>query len=287
MNIVGLGQAGCNIADRFGEQEEYRTYKIDSSEYTNQINYYQLKQRDDFQDYEKHSCDLREYFKSIDDEVYFAVAGSGDTSGASLWILEQLKRYKPNILYVQPDLELLSGQAAMKERILRGVLQEYARSGLFETAYLVDNMIVENFLGDIPVAGYYDGLNDIIVSTFHMINVFENTEPLIGTIQKPQESSRIATIGVASFESGEENLFYPFDLVREKAYYYAINKEKLESDGSLIKKIKTQIKSKMQDNVRVSYGIFPTNYEDDYIFCKAYTSKVQLEKEEEKEENIS
>jgi len=279
MNIVGLGSAGCGIVDRFGEHEQYKTYKIDSDIYTEQLNYFQLKKQDSFQEYEDHTYDLKDYFRNITEEVCFAVAGSGDTPGATLWVLEQLKRYSPSVLYMRPDVELLNVEGELKERLLRGVLQEYARSAALNRIYLVDNAIVENFLGDIPVTKYYDSLNDIIVSTLHMINVFENSNPLIGSLQRPQECNRIATFGIADLESGEENLFYSLDLTRERCYYYAINKKRLEEDGTLIKKIKSQVKSKIQENIRVSYGVFPTEYEQDYVFCKAYTSQIQLKKE--------
>jgi len=280
MNVVGLGDAGCNLAARFGEHEEYKIYKIDSSEYGGQLNYYQLKVRNSFKEYEENSQDLTEYFKNVKEEVLFVAAGSGDTPGASLWVLEHLRKRTINVLYVRPDLELLSESARAKERTLRGVLQEYGRSGLFNKVYLVDNTVIENFLEDISIAKYYDSLNDIIVSTMHMINVFDNSTPMISTTQKPLDVNRIATIGVMNFETGEENLFYPLDLVREKTYYYAINRNKLETDGTLIKKIKNQVKSKITEHTRVSYAVYPSDYEDDYVFCKAYTSKVQLENNE-------
>jgi len=280
MNVVGLGGAGCSLASRFGEHEEYKVYKIDSSNYEGQLNYYQLKARETFREYEENSQDLTEYFKNVKDEVMFATAGSGDTPGASLWILEHLKRRPVNVLYVRPDLELLAQAARAQERALRGVLQEYGRSGVFKKVYLVDNTVIENFLDDISIAKYYDSLNDIIVSTMHMINVFDNSSPIISTTQKPLDVNRIATIGALNFETGEENLFYPLDLVREKTYYYAINRSKLETDGSLIKKIKNQVKSKITEHTRVSYAVYPSDYEDDYVFCKAYTSKVQLENNE-------
>lgn len=280
MNVIGLGGAGCSLVDRFGEHEEYKAFKIDSSNYEGQLNYYQLQEKDSFEEYERDSHDLTDYFKNIKQESMFVVGGSGDTPGASLWILQHLQKYPTNILYIRPDLELLAQGARAKERALRGVLQEYGRSGLFEKVYLIDNCVVENFLDEVAIARYYDSLNDIIVSTMHMINVFDNSTPMMRTTQKPLDVNRIATIGVMDFETGEENLFYPLDLVREKTYYYAINKEKLENDGSLIKKIKTQVKAKIDEHTRVSYAVYPTDYDNDYVFCKAYTSKVQLENNE-------
>ena len=64
MNIVGLGSAGCGIADRFGEHEQYKTYKIDSDIYKEQLNYFQLKKQDSFQEYEERTYDLKDYFRN-------------------------------------------------------------------------------------------------------------------------------------------------------------------------------------------------------------------------------
>ena len=57
-------------------------------------------------------------------------------------------------------------------------------------------------------------------------------------------------------------------------YYYAINKEKLETDGDILKKIRKQIKG----DIDASYGIFSTNYEQDYIYTVANTSEIQRQK---------
>ena len=91
-----------------------------------------------------------------------------------------------------------------------GVLQEYARSGVFERLMVVDNNVVEAILGDVPIIGYYDKLNELIVWVFHMLNVLKNSEPVMGKINKTKTTSRITTFGTVDFESGEEkNVFSP------------------------------------------------------------------------------
>ena len=57
-------------------------------------------------------------------------------------------------------------------------------------------------------------------------------------------------------------------------YYYAINKEKLETDGDILKKIREQIKSEIE----TSYGIFSTNYDQDYVYTVANSSEIQRQK---------
>ena len=278
MNIVGLGQAGCNIVDKFSNYPQYNIYKIDSTlPFLNDKNYYRLEERKDFEEYEKHAPDLQDFLKGIHGEVSFIVGGAGNVPGASLRILEYLKGCRINVLYVKPDVELLNKESINRERVLRGVMQEYSRSAVFDNICLIDNTKVEEALGDVPVMGYYDKLNDLIVSTRHMISVFQNTVPVISTHSAPLKVCRISTIGNVDVSTGEEKLFFSLDLIREKVYYYAISREKLKTDGTLSKKIKEQVKSKIEGNQKVSYGIYATDYEDDYAYCVAYTSKVQLD----------
>ena len=108
------------------------------------------------------------------------------------------------VLYVQPDLALASEVQKAQEKIVRNVLQEYARSGKIETMWLVDNQRVEKGIGDVPIMGYYDVLNQAIINTVHMINIFKNSEPVIGNFVTPSHLSRIATLGILDIEKEEE-----------------------------------------------------------------------------------
>ena len=60
-------------------------------------------------------------------------------------VLEKIKDRNINILYVRPDVELLTGMRFSQEKVTFNVLQEYARSGLFKNIVLVHN----NFISDI------------------------------------------------------------------------------------------------------------------------------------------
>jgi hypothetical protein len=63
--------------------------------------------------------------------------------------------------------------------------------------------------------------------------------------------------------------------VDEIRYYYAINKNKLQSDGRLMKKIKQQIQDQTDDEVKASYGIFSTDYEQDYLYLLGHSLEIQ------------
>ena len=234
-NIVGLGSGGCSIAKSFAKYPEYTIRTIDCVEPSGE-EHFRIKKCDSHEEYERAVPDMSNFFSHIKgmDEVLFVIGGSGEISGASLAILQQISHAKLHVLYVKPDTSLLSELGRLRERLVYNILQEYARSGKFERIVLIDNPKLDETIGGAPVIGYYDELNKMIASTIHMVNVFDHTEPEIGTISTPLEVSRIITIGMMNVESGEEKLFFPLTNSREKSYYYAINHEKLKSDKGLV-----------------------------------------------------
>ena len=165
----------------------------------------------------------------------------------------------------------------MQERVVRAVLQEYTRSGVFEEMYIVSNKDLNDIIGGAPIIGYYDKLNELLVPTIHMINVFSNTEPVFGKMEKPKETHRILTIGLYDTEKDEEKMFFPLDSVRHRCYIYGINEEKLKSDGKLLNKITKQMKAKPSDNLKVNYVVHSTDYEYDIGYVIERTPHIQIE----------
>ena len=293
--IIGLGQVGCNIADEFAKYDQYEVYKIDAGDHDEGVDWswasydvegeinnhqkkgvYKLPRQQSPEEYEKLCPNMNNFFKEVKGPILFIVGGSATIAGASLKILESVKSQEVSVLYIRPEIELLSQIKSVHEWVMFNILQEYARSGLFKRIYLVSNSEVEKHLGEVPVIGYYERLNEMIVSTFHMMNVYNHNKAVVSNFSAPDDINRISTIGIANGEDGEKKLFYPLDKIEELRYYYAINKKKLEEKGDLFKKIKEQIKS----DVKTSYGIFATNYEQDYVYTVAHTSEIQRQKNE-------
>jgi hypothetical protein len=273
--IIGLGSAGCNVANTFAKYPQYKIYKIDVG--LAGQNCFNFPPVNSHEECEEKCPPMGDFFKDVSGEILFVVGGSGTISGASLKILHHLKRCRINILYIQPDSDLLSETRRLQERLVFGILQEYARSAIFEKIYLISNLQLEEILGEVPVTNYYDRLNELIVSTVHMLNIFQNIPPVVSTFSQILESARIATFGVFDVDSGKEKYFFPLDIVREKRYYYGINEKALKSDGALFKKIKERVKDSTQDKKRASYGVYETQYDTNYGYVISYTSKIQLD----------
>ena len=279
--VIGLGSAGCNIADEFSKYPQYKIYKLDVG--VSGKNCYYLPKYHTPEEYEAHIGDLTKVFSGIEGDILFVVGGSGNVSGGALRMLEQLSHCTINVLYIQPKISLLGEKRQQQERLVYYVLQEYARSGLFEKLYLISNSHLEEVIGGVPVMGYYDKLNEMIVSTMHMINVFHHSTPVVGSVSNPHEVAKISTFGVSSLEN-EQKLFFPLDNPREIEYYYGINEQKLKTDTTLLKTITEQIKNQ---ETKASYGIYSTNYSDDYVYCVVHSSQIQYRETEKKSLHLS
>ena len=283
IKIIGLGKAGSNIAQTFSKFPPYDIYTIDTTKEADIT----IKKRLDHEEYDARFPNLKRKLKFNNAEVYLITCGAGEISGGVLQLLEQLKDNKVCVVYIQPDLALLSEIQKIQERVVRNVLQEYARSGKIESIWLIDNPSVALGIGEVPIVGYYDVLNQAIVNTIHMINVFANSEPILGNIFKPSPLSRIATVGILDMQKEEEKWFYDLTATRDVVYYYGINEEQLKEDGTLYRTITDYIKSQLDGQTNVSYGVFPTNYEQKYCYCIKYSSMVQSYKELLDDQDIS
>jgi hypothetical protein len=277
LNVIGLGSAGCGIADKFVQYPQYNVYKIDVGlRGLKKDGIYAMPKQKSVEAYESNCPSMKNFFKNVTGEVLFIVCGAGKISGATLRILETIKNCQISILYVLPDIELLSEVAQLRNKIAYNILQEYARSGLLERLYIVHNPAVESLIGSVPIVGYYEKLNEVIAYTMHMINVFKNTTPVMNTFSQPVDFARISTFGAFDEAEKKENLFFPLDNIRERVYYYGVPNETLESDGNLLKSITEQVKSSSdKGKIKSSFGIFPTEYDQGYCFTEVHTSFIQ------------
>lgn len=276
MNVVGLGEGGCRIAEAFGEYPEYNIYKVDHG--LTGKNCYSFPTCASVEEYETVNLPkIKTFLKDISGEVLFVIVGGGRISCASLRLMEELNKNKLSVLYVRPDISLLNREDRMLDKITFNVLQQYARSGVFEKLYLTSNPVIDGIIGGAPIIGYYDKLNHQLVSVFHMIQVFTHSPPVIGSIETPKVTHRIVSIGMLDTVRNTENMFFYLDNVRERCYIYGINEEKLKSDDTLMRKITTQVRKKSTDEMRTSYAVYPTDYSYDLCYVVDRTPHIQGE----------
>jgi hypothetical protein len=274
VNIVALGNGGIRIAKMFEKYEQYEVYKIGTNEQDSERSR-KMPTFSNPEDYENKCPDFSDFFKEIQEEVMFVMVGSSEITGASLAVLQQLSHCKITVLYVRPDISLLSQKRFLQEKVTFNVFQEYARSGLFHKLYLLDNSVLETIIGETPLSQYHKKLNELISSTIHMINVYKHVEPILLTDAEIPDISKIATFGISDPKTGKENLFYNLSNVTNKFYYFSMSKNVLEKDGKLLQKIKGQVREKLGDEIEGGFGVYQNEYTENYVYVEAHTHILQ------------
>ena len=275
ISIVGLGTAASKIAEKFKQTKNYNVYVMNKQVQRNSKYKFKLKSYDTAEEYEENIPNVKKFFSDIDDRIQFFVVGSSFSSNYSLGILEQIKNKDVDVFYVQPDAELMTGIPKLLDKVVFSVLQQYARSGLLKSFTPISNVMVEKSIGDIPIKTYYDKINDSIFSTIHYVNYFNHAEPEIGMTSKPLDINRIRTFGLLDIKNLEEKWLYPLDMERDVCYYLCINKDRLENEGGLHKKIVDMLKEKPRNAFRkISYAIYETEHQD-FGLCVAHTNAIQ------------
>ena len=112
-----------------------------------------------------------------------------------------------------------------------------------------------------------------------MINVFDNSKSVLDNFSQSIKTAKVATFGLVNSEEEDEKMFFDLQMPREKKYYYAYPREAVESDGTLMKKIKKHIKNNTEhDKMKISYGVYSTNYEQPYVYCVSSSTLIQENK---------
>jgi hypothetical protein len=276
--IIGLGNAGCLFADQLSQYPEYTIYKINVG--TTGRDDLSIVQCADMQEYESKfpQEDFEIYLRSIKkgDEVLVALSGAEPISGLALRMMSLIQHADLRVLYMCPDINLMSDTERRDNRIVFNVLQEYARSGVFKEVLLVSLPKVEKLMGEVSIQDYERSMYHLFSYAFNMINYYNHTDPIVSTSFETLDWSRILSFGMSALgEDDSLRLFFPVEDMRNIHFYYGVPKDLLDSDGSLMNKIKTHVKTHQTAECSTSFSVYPTNFEDIMVLCRVYSDKVQ------------
>ncbi len=275
MNIIGLGNAGCQVSKNFEDYEQYKVFCIDTED-KGYGAFVPLKFQKTHEDYEKKYKALN--LKKCLGPTTLILCGAGNVSGCALRIIEQLKDNPINLIYIKPDTDQLSHKQKLKDKVTFNVMQQYARSALLECMYIVENSLVETALENLSIKTYWQDINNVISSTYHMLNVFNNTEPLLASSAPRPNVARIGTFGMVNYDTNDEKLLYNIQYPRSKNYFYGINEKTLEEDNQILHSIRDFVKQKASEKIAANFSIFSTSYEHNYVYSTHYASFIQEQK---------
>ena len=275
--VIGLGQAGCNLAEQLKKYPQYKIIKLDEGlRKTNGS--FGLKRQASPELYENNLPKgiIKYLQEGVMPETLF-ITSCGKVSGASLSILSKIKDHTNiTVMYIVPQQTDLVGDKKLQNNLLFNVFQEYARSGLFKRVYLLDNQNVSDIMGPVPIMKRWDTMNKLIISTYHMINVFDHTQPVLTTTTNRINTARISTFGLLDSEKNQEKPFFSVDFSREKNYYYGVPKKQLEEDPNLMEVIRGNLKENIEHNkMKTTYSVYSTDYNELYAYCEKSSTLIQ------------
>ena len=267
MLIVGLGEAGKNIAELFKPHK--KTYKILIFDEDAGID-----AQDSVEDYDKHPVKITSRGLKSHSEGLLFVCGSGKVAGATLRLLEALQAHKMTVVYLVPDLEFASREEKLRHRVHLGVLQEYARSGKIKEIILLSNKLLLEQVGAGPIRQYYQKVNYYIYSTFQNLNFCQNVDQDFGKLHNPKEISRISTIAWGSM-SGEERMLFSLENITESCYYMNIDENDLDSDEDLLPNCQQIVRNNNNLERHSSFAIWRNSEAENHYYVKHYTHHIQ------------
>jgi len=207
-------------------------------------------------------------------EVYFICSGEEKISGGLLRILEKIKDSKINLVYILRDSDLLSEAVKKQQRAIFKILQNYARSGLFESILCVDEMsLKKSFVTSTNMFEYDKKIGETLAKMINMINWLKGADSFYSEIDQPNEACRMNTLGI--FAEQEEKLIFPLDNTRQKDVYFACTEKTLTEDTEFMDKVKETLKSLKTGHEKVEYKIVKTDYEQDFIYLLCHTNFIQ------------
>lgn len=260
MYIVGIGNTGCQLAKQLSTYPQYDIVEIDQG-----VNVDLQKSPEK---YEENCPSFKKLFSKINDDVWVMFSASGMISGLSLRVLEQLKGKRLNVLCVLSDPSLLSTMGKLQQNLVKGVMQEYARSGLLEQLVLVDNAKVEDLLGEVAIDEYWNKLNEIITYTFHSVMCFHHNKPILEVKEEKPDIARITTIGLYDDQKNKK-LFYDLKHIKSERYYYSFSKEDVKKNGKILPSIKKDLLS--EDEISRTFAIYESEISDKYAYVESST----------------
>jgi len=109
-----------------------------------------------------------------------------------------------------------------------------------------------------------------------MLNVYQNTQPVMTTQTKRIDTARVSTFGLLDSKNNEEKMFFNLDIPREKSYYYGVPKKQLEEDPNLMEVIRGNLKANIEhEKMKTTYSVHSTDYNELIAYCEKSSTLIQ------------
>lgn len=263
--LIGLGNAGCNIVNKFSDNHKKITIDAGS----------ELPEFTSPEHYEEKLTDYAHLLEFEEHECYFFVCGAGKVSAASLRLLELIQDKKINLVYIYPEEIMLSTTQRKLNKVAFNVFQQYARSGLLHSMYLMCNEAISTIIPDTSLVDFYDSINSAVANVFENIIFYLDQQPILGSHHEAKEVSRIRTVSYGNFEQDKKNLYFPLDNMTETCYINIVSNEDMQTNKNILDSLKKKVLTDRENNVLSSFTVFGSEHQKSFYYAIHFTHYLQ------------
>ena len=263
--LIGLGKAGCDIVSGFSDRHKKITIDAGS----------ELPEFSSPEDYDLKLSNYQHLLDFEEEECFFFVCGAGKVSAASLRLLETIQGKKVNLIYIYPEEIMLSPTQRKLNKVAFNVFQEYTRSGLLNSMYLMCNETITSMLPYITIENLYEHLNEAIINVFENVIFYLHQQPIMGSHHEPKNVSRIRTIEYGDLTTGKKSLYYPLDNTTETCYINIVSDNEMKTNKDLLSQLKKKILDDRDNSIISSFVVFKSDYEQSFYYAIRFTHFLQ------------
>jgi len=215
------------------------------------------------------------YFFSSKDEIYNVVVYGGDPlCGSVLFLAEKFKDKKINIIYLFQN-KYSNNLTELNHKITVNILQEYARSGCFESIYLIDLDVIIKLYSNYPINKFSVIYDQIIVDLLKFIEwASSNPSCIYGESYDILEINKIRTISFVFFDKKESIPLFNLEKssLSEDKFYFLFTQKELDDKNDVI----TIAEENMKNISNKKYfGIYLGDNVRSYHFCVGCSNLIQ------------
>jgi len=129
---------------------------------------------------------------------------------------------------------------------------------------------------NLSIAEYYSKINQTIVDVFNLMDYYSNAEALMSNGEGILDVCRITSFGIYEFAEEKENKFFKIKNVRQKHFYFTLNKSTLQEGKNMLSLIGSKLEKAVEhEYMSISYSIFDSGHDVDRVYIVYHTNAIQ------------
>ena len=163
----------------------------------------------------------------------------------------------------------------MVHNLVQGVLQEMARSHIFQRFYLFDLALAKEVTPNAVLSEVSKTVAAMCAQHYHAYNWLSSQDSVFGVNEDKIENATISSLSYCDFDLTNITNLGTLGFIREQEVFYGIPEEKIKKDTNLYDKVMKSFKDFKKEDITTSFNICSVPFENEVVYIKNSTTAVQ------------